>query len=176
MAIISLDEEEISIVNPGDTLIYPNVGSCTAITYCLRSGHLLGGHFTLTKPVYDDNKPPIPQFDANLVIFLKRMQQERIKLALSISPRKLAYKNGLGQCLSIILISSTWRYTLDELRKNVKIYSGAVKNPRIYTGLDSMDIEFNNKTRQLTISNNKTKKAYKVFQDFLLIKDGYQEY
>jgi hypothetical protein len=50
MKTIRCDEEDTVVVSKEDTLLFPNVDSCTAITVAFQDGTRYGAHLVATKP------------------------------------------------------------------------------------------------------------------------------
>ena len=169
MANISLDEEEIGIANIGDTLTFPNVRSCTAIAVYLKSGQIVGGHYTQTKP---DESFSREAFTSNFLYILRRIAQERIRAALFIRPKKKAYNQGLGQSQCVFLISSSWGYDIPTAEANIKMHFQSPTIVRIDVDVPGMDIIFNTSNKQLVINNHDTNGNIKTYQNFLKIPAG----
>ena len=173
MANISLDEEDVGTAKLGDTLSFPNVRSCTAIAALLKSGHLVGGHYTQTRP---DNSFTQQAIDTNFLYILREIQQERLKAAYSIYPRKRAYKLGLGACTKVYLLSSAWGYTMTQAEANINMYFHPNAIIKIDVNIPAMDIVFNNGNRQLSITNRATQGNIVTIQNFRTMTGGWHHY
>jgi hypothetical protein len=171
MANVSLDEVEIGTANTGDTLTFPNVRSCTAITVVLKSGQLVGGHYVHDQP---DDSMTESSLDSNFLDILNRIQKERIRAVYSVY-RKAAVKQQWGKCLMVVLISSTWGYKIELAKANINMLFNPDKLITIDVDIPAMDITFNNSNKQLAIANHKTGGAIKTFNDFSQIPAGRHE-
>ena len=169
MADISLDEEEIGTANVGDTMTFPNVRSCTAIAVYMKSGQIVGGHYTQTKP--DESFTP-EACTANFIYMIKRINQERVRAALYIRPSKAARKYGLGQSQMVFLISSAWGYGIARAESAIKEYFQRPTIVRLDVDIPAMDITFNTSNKQLAIRDRATNANIMTYPDFLRIAAG----